>query len=177
MKITERFKKFAAITLAGAMILLTANSMSVHAQTISDVSVSKPGYGLVTTSDGSGVNVRNAPSLTNSQIIVSAPADSRLMIVGESGDFYKVQYDTQGHYGYVTKQYLTFIPSDYYLQASTSSSNLNMRESSSTSSTIIASIPKGTCFAYWVEITGWYRGIYGNAFGYTSKDYTKLCSY
>ena len=41
MKITERFKKFAAITLAGAMILLTANSMSVHAQTISDVSVSR----------------------------------------------------------------------------------------------------------------------------------------
>ncbi len=177
MKFKEKFKRFAAITLAGAMVLLTANSLSVHAQSISDVSVSKPGYGIVTTSDGSGVNVRNAPNLTSSQIIISAPADSRLMIVGESGDFYKVQYDTNGHYGYVTKQYLTFIPMNYYLQANTSSSNLNMRESNSTSSAKIASIPKGTCFAYWVELTEWYRGVYGNAFGYTSKDYTKLCSY
>lgn len=177
MKFTERIKKFTAISLAGTMIFLTANVLSVQAQSISGVSISKPGYGIVSTSDGAGVNVRNAPSLTDSEIIMSAPAYSYLMVVGESGDFYKVQYDIYGHYGYVSKQYFFFSSQQYYLQANTTSKNLNMRSAPSTSAAIVASIPRGTGFAYWDEVQDWYQGVYGNVSGYTSKDYTSRIEY
>lgn len=179
MKITEKFKKFAAITLAGAMILLTANSMSVHAQTISDVSVSKPGYGVVTTSDGSGVNVRWEANTDSNNIIVSIPNGTNVMIVGEEGDFYKVQYSKDGYYGYMTKEYVKFTSKSYYLKANTSSSPLNMRSGASTSASVLAKIPKGTGFAYvsGSASDGWYRGVYGNVTGYTSADYTLRLEY
>lgn len=131
----------------------------------------------MSTSDGAGVNVRNAPSLTDSEIIMSAPASSPLMVVGESGDFYKVQYDIYGHLGYVSKQYFKFMSSPYYLQTNTSSGNLNMRKSVTTSSAIVASIPRGTSFAYMNDYPDWYQGVYGNVRGFTSKDYTSRIEY
>lgn len=177
MNFKKSIKKFAAITLIGAMTVLTINPISAHAQSISDVSVNKPTYGLVSTNDGSGLNVRDAANLTTSNIITTVPSSSRLMIVGSSGNFYKVQYDANGHYGYASMDYLTFVSTGHYLKANTSSNNLNMREKPSTSSSIIASIPKNTGFAYVSTGTNWYRGVYGNQCGYTSKDYTSFMSY
>ncbi len=177
MKFVEKVKKFAIIALAGAMVILQANTLLVHAQTISQVSVSKPGYGNISTESGSGVNVRNAPNLVNSDIIISVPNKSALMIVGESGDFYKVQYDTAGHYGYVLKEYLNFVPQDYYLQVNTSSSALNMRAYPDATSNIRTTIPKGTNFAYVATVNDWYMGLYGNVSGFTVSEYTLCHSY
>ena len=73
MKFTQKIKKFVAITFAGAIVLLTSNSLPAHAQDISQVSVYKPGYGMAYTESGSGVNVRNAPNLDKSDIIRSIP--------------------------------------------------------------------------------------------------------
>ena len=175
--LTDKIKKTTAVTLAGVMVLFCANTIPAQAQDISQVSVSKPGYGITRTESGSGVNVRNASNLNNSEIIFSIPNNTRLMIVGTENDFYKVQYDAYGNYGYVLKSLLDFFPTSHYLVANTSSNNLNMRQSNSVDSKIIASIPKGTAFAYWVKQIEWFRGIYGNQFGCTSKDYTKLCDY
>lgn len=173
MNLIEKPKKFIASTLAGVMIFLSANSFSVHAQSATSVSIDRPILGFVRTDDGSGLNVRNAPNLTSSQIITAIPDDTFLMVVEEIGDFCKVQYDTAGHYGYVWRLYLTIYRASYYLQANTNSSDLNMRESNSTSSKILTSIPKGKYFAYRNEVTDWYYGVYGNKIGYTSKAYTK----
>ena len=85
MKSTQKIKKFVTITLAAAMILLNNNSFTVHAQDISQVTVYKPGYGMVSTDSGSGVNVRNAPNLTTSEIIKSLPNETWVMIVGQIG--------------------------------------------------------------------------------------------
>ena len=178
MKLASKIKKISAVALMGSVLIAFAGTLSVHAQTIDQVSVSKPGYGITSTNDGSGVNVRNAPSLEDSDIIVSIPNGTRLMIVGQSDDFYKVQYDAHGHYGYVSKTYLKFQPSSMYLVANTDGSNLNMRSGPSTSYSRITSIPNGTAFAYYGSATnGWYSGIYGNATGFTSVDYTLLKSY
>lgn len=177
MRVTKKFKSFAAITLAVAMVFLTANSLLVHAQTISDVSVSKPGYGFTRTSDGSGVNVRNKASLTNSDIIKSLPNDTRVMIVGESGDFYKVQYDTNGHYGFVAKRLILFISQDHYLQANAKTGNLPMFGACQQPSTIVTYIPNTTYFAFQEDLDGWYGAVYGDKFGYVSKLDTKIFNY
>lgn len=178
MKFTEKFKKLVAITLAGAMVLLTANMLPVHAQNISDVSVNKPGYGVAKTSDKSGVNVRDAANLTTSNIIISIPYLTKVMIVGESGDFYKVQYDTSGHYGYMIKRLVEFMPEDKYLQADTAGGgNLSMYDNMYEPRTQIATIPNKKYFAYWLDNVNAIKGIYGNAFGYTSKSDTKIINY
>ena len=178
MKYMQKIKKCVAIALAWVIVFLTTNSLHVHAQDISQVSAYKPGYGIATTSDGSGVNVRSEPNLTTSSIIRSIPDGTRVMIVGESGDFYKVQYDTDGHYGYMIKRLVVFFPQDYYLQADTTNGDpLNMYEEFDTNSKIIATIPNKTYFAYWLDLGDWYAGIYGIALGHTLAEDTKLCTY
>ncbi|MCM1192656.1 MAG: SH3 domain-containing protein [Clostridium sp.] len=177
MKITKKFKSFTAITLAAAMVFLTANSLPVHAQSISDVSVSKPGYGITNTSDGSGVNVRNAANLTTSSIIKSIPDETRVMIVGQSGDFYKVQYDTNGYYGYVAKRLIDFIPQDHYLKADSSTSSIPMYKSYLPSYIITIYIPNKTYFAFQADLDGWYGAVYGDVSGYVTKNTTILCNY
>lgn len=153
---------------------MNANSLIVHAQDISQVTAYKPGYGITSTASGSGVNVRTQPNLTNSEIIRSIPNNTRIMIVGQSGDWYYVQYDTSGHYGYMSKDYVNFMPENYYLRANTT---LNMYEERNTSSSVIATIPSGTYFAYWLVLGNWYKGIYGIAFGYVEKTGVTRYSY
>lgn len=181
MKSTRKIKKFVTITLAAAMILLNNNSFTVHAQDISQVTVYKPGYGMVSTDSGSGVNVRNAPNLTTSEIIKSLPNETWVMIVGQSGDFYKVQYDTNGYYGYMHKDYVIFFSQDYYLQANTTNKgSLNMYELESTSTKVLATIPNKTYFAYLYgkdTSNDFYMAVYGNEWGYTLKTQTKVYSY
>lgn len=180
MKFTQKIKKFVAITLAGALVFLNANLPSVQAQDISEVSVKKPGYGRTSTSDGSGVNVRDAANVTTSNIIRSIPNDTFVMIVGQSGDFYKVQYDNQGHYGYMIKRLVEFCPEYYYLQALPQNGNkLDMYDDDwEEYRQVIAQIPKGTCFAYWYRPNeDYYVGVYGISFGYTSTAETGFCFY
>lgn len=187
MKFTRKIKKFVTITLTAAMILLNNNSFTVHAQDISQVTAYKPGHGMVSTNSGSGVNVRNAPNLTTSEIIRSLPNETLVMIVGQSGDFYKVQYDTNGHYGYMFKDYVIFYPQDYYLQANTTDKgSLNMYYLDSTSTEVLATIPNMTYFAYLhgkdtsedFYISGdFYMAAYGNEWGFTLKTQTKIYPY
>lgn len=185
MKFTQKIKKFVAITFAGAIVLLTSNSLPAHAQDISQVSVYKPGYGMAYTESGSGVNVRNAPNLDKSDIIRSIPSNTCVMIVGVSGNFYKVQYDAYGHYGYMSKDYVFLCPTDYYFQADTvNGGSLNMYEYTFDDpkyAITIATIPNKTYFAYYldyiIDSKLWYIGIYGTTHGYTQMADTKLCFY
>lgn len=179
MRFTQKIKKFVAITLAGAVVMLSANVLSVHAQSISDVSAEKPGYGITHTQTGSGVNVRKDPEMADN-IIVSIPNNTSVMIVGESGNFYKVQYNTTGLYGYASKDYIDFVPSSYYLSANIS---LDLKKEPRDYAGNHVTMPAGTAFAYVATTytTGgygtWYRGVYGIAEGYTSVDNTTRHKY
>lgn len=163
-------------------IMLSCVGMA-HAQSNSDLAVNKPGYGVTETQSGLGVNVRDAASLANSNIILSVPNDSYLMIVGwvynsdEQLGFYKVQYNINGSYGYVYDLYLNLVSRNYYLKANTATDPLRFRSSPNTSASVIKKLPKGTYFAYDGYSGGWYSGVYGNRFGYTSGTYTQLLSY
>lgn len=174
----KKMKLFARNTLgilmAAAIFFSSTNLFTVSAATSTpeNVSVSRPGYGIVTVSSGS-LNVRVLPS-TDSTIIEYLYDGDYIMIVGKSGDFYQVQYDINGNYGYVYKDFVTFVSKSYYLIADTESTNLNMRSSNNTSSKVIAKIPSQKNFAYYTNYGTWYQGVYGNVKGFVSAQYTEI---
>lgn len=164
-------KKCSMVALAFCLFLSNANGLVAKAATSSEVSTSEPGYGYVSLSSGT-LNVRQHAYPT-AEIVGSLANNSRVMIVGESGPFYKVQYNTTGHYGFVSKDYVVFMERDYYLKVNTNNSNLNMRSGAGTNYSEVARIPDETSFAYIEDATnGWYFGVYGNVSGYTSGDFT-----
>lgn len=169
-------KKCSMVALAFCLFLSNANGLVAKAATSSEVSTSEPGYGYVSLSSGT-LNVRQHAYPT-AEIVGSLANNSRVMIVGESGPFYKVQYNTNGNYGFVSKDYVVFMERDYYLKVNTSDDELNMRSGPGTNYGELTEIPYNTSFAYIEDATdGWYFGVYGNVSGYTSGRYTLKCSY
>ena len=134
-----------------------------------NISVDRPTWGNVVITSGN-LNVRQSAS-TSSPIIASLSKDSSIMIVGEDGSFYRVQYNTAGNYGYVAKSYVEFRQMEYYLKVNNISGNLNMRSYASTNAEVVAKIPANTSFAYEYDVSGWYCGVYGNQVGTVSKEY------
>ena len=112
---------------------------------------------------------------TSSSIIATIPKGTKIEIIEKtSSTWYKVKYNNKT--GYVSSQYVTLNndssqpPTNITYGVTTT--NLNMRSSASTSSSIIATIPKGTK----IEIleknsNGWYKVKYNNKTGYASSDY------
>ncbi|WP_419725680.1 SH3 domain-containing protein [Terrisporobacter petrolearius] len=126
------------------------------------------------------VNFRKSAS-TSSSIIATIPKNTTVEVVGKStSGWYKVKY--KGNTGYVSKDYvkLNGSGSDDNTPPSSSekgvtSANVNFRKSASTSSSIIATIPKNTTVEVVGKSTsGWYKIKYKGNTGYVSKDYVKL---
>ena len=127
-------------------------------------------YGVTT----ANLNMRSSTS-TSSSIIATIPKGTKIEIIEKtSSTWYKVKYNNKT--GYVSSQYVTLNndssqpPTNITYGVTTT--NLNMRSSASTSSSIIATIPKGTK----IEIleknsNGWYKVKYNNKTGYASSDY------
>ncbi|MBN9648050.1 SH3 domain-containing protein [Terrisporobacter glycolicus] len=126
------------------------------------------------------LNFRKGAS-TSSSIIETIPKNTTIEVIDKStSGWYKVKY--KGNTGYVSKDYvkLNGSGSDDNTPPSSSekgvtSANVNFRKSSSTSSSIIATIPKNTT----IEIVNksnskWYKVKYKGNTGYVSKDYVKL---
>lgn len=173
----NKLKKCMQTVTAMTMALLVGmlNVVNVQAAGIEKASVSKPLYGMVNLDDGN-LNVRQGAT-TSSAIIGSLKNYSYIMVVGQEGNFYRVQYDTAGNYGYVSKTYVILASSNYYLVSEVDSGTLNMRDNSTLSSSIRASIPKGTHFAYRETYNeDWFNGVYGNVSGFTSEQYTGIYS-
>ena len=126
------------------------------------------------------VNFRNGAS-TSSSIIATIPKDTTIEIIDKStSGWYKVEY--KGVTGYVSSEYVT-LEDDTNANPSTSTqkgvttANVNFRNNASTSSSIIATIPKDTT----VEIidkstSGWYKIEYKGVTGYVSSEYVTLDS-
>ncbi len=167
-------RSLCAVALAVIIGLSVGGSTTVLADvsTVEDLTESKPGFGNVTITSGT-LNVRESPT-TSSSIIGSLAKGSRVMIVGEAADFYKVMYTTSGDYGYASKGYISFVSSSYYLVVKNvdSTSSLTLRAATSTSSSALAKIPYNGSLAYYsTDSSGWYQGIYGPAQGYVSSAY------
>lgn len=166
--------KLACLTIAIISLFGVVSPLSVQAATISDASESKPLVGIV---DATSLNVRESAS-TSSKKVASLFKYDPVMVVGESGDFYKIMYNTNGDIGYVYKTYLYVAESDYYLQANTSGGNLNMRSCGGTSCSIVASVPNKVSFGFFNDFDPeWYVGVYGNVRGFTSREYTSMIAF
>ncbi|MDU4862665.1 MAG: SH3 domain-containing protein [Terrisporobacter othiniensis] len=127
------------------------------------------------------LNLRKSAS-TSSSIIATIPKNTTIEIVSKSNSkWYKVKY--KGNTGYVSKDYVKLngsssnneTPSTPSSEKGVTSANVNFRKSASTSSSIIATIPKNTT----IEIVNksnskWYKVKYKGNTGYVSKDYVKL---
>lgn len=163
--IKTSLKKFLAGTL-GVLVFLSSNGIA-EAATSDEVtlSVARPGAGYVNT-ESDPLRVRESPS-----VLTSLPSGSKIMIVERCNGFYKVQYDTNGNYGYVSSQYVIEYNLDYYCTANTSST-LNMRSGMGTSYEAVAKIPSEKNFPVLLVISDWDYALYGNTDGYVSTQYT-----
>ena len=129
------------------------------------------------------VNFRNSTS-TSSSIIATIPKDTTVEIIDKStSGWYKIEY--KGVTGYVSSEYVTLdsnnIDDDTNDNPSTSiqkgvtTANVNFRNSASTSSSIIATIPKDTTIEIIDKSTsGWYKIEYKGVTGYVSSEYVTL---
>ena len=137
----------------------------------------------------SSLNVRSSAS-TSSKVIGSLSGNTKVIIVGEEGSFYKIEY--KGSHGYVAKEYVkdvtesnnsnqgTQTPEKPSTPESTEktgivnvSSSLNVREGASTSSKVIGSLSGNTKVTIIEEEGAFYKIEYKGSHGYVAKEYVK----
>ena len=137
----------------------------------------------------SSLNVREGAS-TSSKVIGSLSGNTKVIIVGEEGAFYKIEY--KGSHGYVAKEYIkdvtesnnsnqgTQTPEKPSTPESTEktgivnvSSSLNVREGASTSSKVIGSLSGNTKVTIVGEEGAFYKIEYKGSHGYVAKEYVK----
>lgn len=170
-------KKHIIAAMIGCLMLASVKPLVSQAASSSELTQEKPGYGVVETADGGMAKVWLNPFTSSVQVGGLSYGDN-VMIIGENGIYYIVQYNEHGSTGYVAKSAVSYKPTNFYLKTNISSGSLNLRKYANTSSDVLASIPNGKSFAY-IEMssTSWYKAVYGNKTGYTSAQYTELCDY
>ena len=127
------------------------------------------------------VNVRTSLNIrpsadTTGRPLTTVKNGTELTILGEEGDFYRVQL-ADGTIGYASMDYVSERASidpdeyDYFVQVATNGGRLNMRRTPGGAR--IAQIPNGTRLVI-VEVVGeWSLVEYDGLRGYVSNDYIK----
>ena len=137
----------------------------------------------------SSLNVREGAS-TSSKVIGSLSGNTKVIIVGEEGAFYKIEY--KGSHGYVSKEYVKDVTESSNSNQGTQtpekpstpentektgvvnvSSSLNVRSSASTSSKVIGSLSGNTKVTIVGEEGAFYKIEYKGSHGYVAKEYIK----
>ncbi|MDK0976146.1 SH3 domain-containing protein [Clostridium perfringens] len=137
----------------------------------------------------SSLNVREGAS-TSSKVIGSLSGNTKVIIVGEEGAFYKIEYT--GSHGYVAKEYVKDVTESSNSNQGTQtqekpsipentektgivnvSSSLNVRSEASTSSKVIGSLSGNTKVTIVGEEGAFYKIEYKDSHGYVAKEYVK----
>lgn len=138
------------------------------------------------------LNVRQDPSL-NSIILGKVENNTNVDILGEAGNFYKIQY--KGSNGFISKQYVKDINKGSIGESSKENtitknktsidctlkkigivqvhSGLNVRYEPSASGNILGSLGNNIKVSIISESNDYYKILYGNSYGYVSKIYIK----
>ena len=127
--------------------------------------------------DGGTLNVRPQPNTSQSAIGKLSEGEA-VTIVGESGNWYEIEYNNS--IAYVSKDYITFTPITpetpeitkqiayvYNLDGGT----LNVRPQPNTNQAAIGKLAEGEAVTIVGESGNWYEIEYNNSTGYVSKDY------
>lgn len=129
------------------------------------VSTSTNKKGIVITKSSS-LNIRILPD-KNSTKVGTLKKGTTVDIIGESGNWYKIQN------GYVSKDYISLVGNTTYGTV-TAKSGLRIRKEKSTNSKILGSIPCGKKIEILDRNEDWYKVSYNNIVGYSSSTYIKV---
>lgn len=149
-------------------IFLFANIFSVHASAAG--TELKTGIAFV---DASSLRLRSAPS-TNSRTIDYAYDDEVVVLLGKSGEWYKVSYNLQT--GYMHEKFLNASTKENAElgYGRVTGSKVNVRSGPGTSYKSLTNAAVGDT-AYIIGINNqWFKVIYGDIVGYIRSDYVDL---
>lgn len=160
-------------------IILTTFHISSYAGTSYDVNPSstKPVFGVVNT-QSTGLNVR-ASARTDSAIVGSLSRGSYVMIIGQVGSFYMVQYSLDKKYGFVAKSYINIGYSTQYAEIVADANFQSGNNDYSNRYCYIARRNYAPIIEYLASnaYDGWYHIVWGNTKGYVFSDWVKTHSY
>lgn len=164
MKITRRL-----ITLVLAMVLI-CGTLSITASAAGNMMY---GIGFV---KADSLRLRAEPN-TTSAALAKAPGGDCVVVIAQSGDWYRVNYNLQE--GYMHKDYLTVSTRENaelgYGQIT--GSGVNMRSGPSTSSSVVATGTLGSkCYIIGLN-EGWYKVLYNDKICYIRSDFVQLTEY
>ena len=176
MRIWERRKTMKGLLILAAVLILLTASVAMAA--------SYPFTG-VTNDD---TNMRSAPNSSVPNVICRVPEDDTVTVIGESGNFYRIQYD--GRTGYVFKKYVdkaktsastgtsggSGLTATGYPYQTVTTSSVNLRKSASTSAKVLTTIPKGASITVQKISGSWASVTYGSNAGWVMKDYIRLAA-
>ena len=160
---------------------LNISTLKVFAISANDSSTTQPVYGIVNTGDDN-LNIRSGPG-TAYGILGQLSSGTYIMIVGVSGDFYKVQYTEYGQsYGWVAKQYVidksSICPGK--VKCNTETSSIYVRDAANSSGNTIGYMPHASyapAVSSQIINNGWYNVIWGRRYGFVTSQYGWYTSY
>lgn len=168
----KRKKRIQRLTALALAVLITVAGFCGF----SGYSSAATSKGVVTT-HGARLNVRTGPS-TSYRVITSLNNGTTVTVTGSSGSWYKISYGS-GKSGYVYGRYLKLAGDTVTYPVTAKVTNgtvpLNLRQKATTSSGILAKIPRGSS----IRITGkynssWYAAEYNGKSGYVYASYIVL---
>jgi uncharacterized protein YgiM (DUF1202 family) len=158
---------------AVALATLPFIANSAKASTISSQSYSpfpQPRTGFV---DAASLNVRSEPT-TASKILGSLLNKTSISVLGQTGNWYKIQYNNQE--AYVHKSYVSFSSTQGTQQYIVNTDTLNVRSQPSIQSSILGLLRNGQIITVQSEQNGWAKISYNGQTAYVSKDFVSPIS-
>lgn len=128
------------------------------------------GIGFV---NSTSLRLRSEPS-TSSSILAVASTNECVVVIGQSGDWYRVNYNLQE--GYMHKSYLDVLTRENAElgYGVVTGSGVNLRSGPGTSYRVVSTATKGAkCYIIGLN-DGWYKVIYGSNICYIRSDYLEL---
>lgn len=170
MRLWKRIKGRTGLLLLAALVLTIAICTAL--------AESYPFAGMI----NAETNLRRTPKSNESNVITRVPDGEAVTVIGESGNFYRIEYD--GKTGYVFKKYVdkggsssgsTFTATGYPYDTVCIEA-VNLRKSSSTSAKKLASIPVGGKVTVLALNGTWAKVTYNGTTGWCKKDYLRLAT-
>ena len=144
-------KKIVKIIAIGAFISLFFIHTNVLADTLGAVS-------------GENVNVRTGASLS-SPVAMKFANGQALSIIGESGDFYKVNVD--GEDLYISKQFVELFTAEGVI----TTNSVNIRQEPNTNSIVLGKLSEGNRVSVLGQANGWYEISVDGIEGFVKSDF------
>ncbi|RNC63195.1 MAG: N-acetylmuramoyl-L-alanine amidase LytC [Candidatus Dichloromethanomonas elyunquensis] len=144
--------------------------MREHMKVEPAIATVKFGKGKITASGG--LNLRDTPSASGKALQV-IPQGTTIEITSKQGQWYQTSYHDKT--GWISAEFVT-ITQTYKQGKITASGGLNLRETASVSSDILATIPQGTTIPITGDQNQWYKTAYQGTPGWVSKEFVTILS-